>query len=92
MTSPQVSMASSYTRNELSAATAVPGEMLAYWIKLGLIVPRTDSAGKGKHRRFGFEAIHIGALLAELSRYGMNGAALRRAASRLGGRGEKSLF
>ncbi len=74
-----------FSRKQLSAATGVPGDLLAYWIKLGLLRPMGGGDGKGKHRQFGFQAVHIAAVLAELGRYGMNGASLRRAAATLWG-------
>ncbi len=72
------------TREQLSVAIGVPGETLAYWLKEKLIFALGDQKlGRGNHRRFGYEAVHIAAVLAELSRYGMNTSGLRNLSSRL---------
>ncbi len=72
------------TRQQLSVAIGVPGDTLAYWLKEKLIFALGEPKhGRGNHRRFGYEAIHIAAILAELSRYGMNTTGLRNLSSRL---------
>ncbi|RYF21507.1 MAG: hypothetical protein EOO77_05890 [Oxalobacteraceae bacterium] len=72
------------TRQQLSVATGLPGETIAYWLKERLIFALDDQKhGRGNHRRFGYEAVHIAAILAELSRYGMNTTGLRNLSSRL---------
>lgn len=72
------------TRQQLSIAIGVNGETIAYWLKEGLIFALGDQKlGRGNHRRFGYEAVHIAAILAELSRYGMNTTGLRNLSSRL---------
>ncbi len=72
------------TRQQLSVAIGVNGETIAYWLKEGLIFALGDQKlGRGNHRRFGYEAVHIAAILAELSRYGMNTTGLRNLSSRL---------
>ncbi len=72
------------TRQQLSAAIGVPGETLAYWLKENLIFAiGKPKLGRGNHRRFGYEAVHIAAILAELSRYGMNTSGLRNLSSLL---------
>ncbi|WP_156359410.1 hypothetical protein [Sphingomonas sp. Leaf242] len=47
------------------------------------VVMVLQKQGRGNHRRFGYEAVHIAAILAELSRYGMNTMGLRNLSSRL---------
>jgi len=72
------------TRQQLSVAIGLPGDTIAYWLKEGLIFALSDQKhGRGNHRRFGYEAVHIAAILAELSRYGMNTTGLRNLSSRL---------
>jgi hypothetical protein len=72
------------SRRQLSIAIGMPGETIAYWLKEGLIFAVGDQKqGRGNHRRFGYEAVHIAAILAELSRYGMNTTGLRNLSSRL---------
>ncbi len=72
------------TRQQLSVAIGMPAETIAYWLKEGLLYGLGDpKQGRGNHRRFGYEAIHIAAVLAELSRYGMNTTGLRNLSSRL---------
>lgn len=61
------------SRQQIAAALALGGEVLSYWLKGGLLRAREgEGGGKGVHRRFGYEALHIGAILAEVSRYGAN--------------------
>jgi DNA-binding transcriptional MerR regulator len=72
------------TRQHLSEAIRVPPETIAYWLKEGLIFALgKPKLGRGNHRRFGYEAVHIAAVLAELSRYGMNTNGLRNLSSLL---------
>ena len=72
------------TRQQLSVAIGVPGETIAYWLKEGLLFALGEPKhGRGNHRRFGYEAVHIAAILAELSRYRMNTTGLRNLSSRL---------
>lgn len=73
-----------YTRQQIAAATGIESELLAYWIKEGLLIAaQGEGLGKGKHRLFGFEAIHIAAVLKELGRYGVQTAGLKQIASLL---------
>jgi DNA-binding transcriptional MerR regulator len=73
-----------YTRQQIADATGIEGELLSYWIKEGLLIAAEgEGLGKGKHRRFGFEAIHIAAVLKELGRYGVQTAGLKHIASLL---------
>ena len=72
------------TRQQLSKAVRLPSETIAYWLKEGLIFAiGKPKLGRGNHRRFGYEAIHIAAVLAELSRYGINTSGLRNLSSLL---------
>lgn len=73
-----------YTRQKITDATGIERERLAYWIKEGLLIAaQGEGRGKGKHRLFGFEAIHIAAVLKELGRYGVQTAGLKQIASLL---------
>lgn len=84
MALPDNHLALQMTRQQLSVAIGVPGETIAYWLKERLIFALGDqNQGRGNHRRFGYEAVHIAAVLAELSRYGMNTTGLRNISSRL---------
>jgi DNA-binding transcriptional MerR regulator len=73
-----------YTRQQIADATGIESELLGYWIKEGLLIAaQGEGLGKGKHRHFGFEAIHIAALLKELGHYGVQTAGLKTLARTL---------
>lgn len=73
-----------YTRQQIHEATGLSLDVLGYWIKDGLLRAReAEGEGRGKHRQFGFEALHIAALLAEIHGYGVGLAGLRRVAALL---------
>lgn len=73
-----------YTRQQIAEATGVDRELLAYWSKEGLLLAaESEGLGKGKYRLFGFEAIHIAALLKELGLYGVQTAGLKQVAQLL---------
>src|SRR3546814_7442459 len=53
---------------------------------LGLLkAAEGEGLGRGKHRLFGFEAIHIAAVLKELGRYGVQVGGLRQVSELLWG-------
>jgi len=67
-----------YTRQQIHEATGLSLDTLGYWIKEGLLrAKEAEGEGRGKHRRFGFEALHIAAILSELHSYGIGLAGLR---------------
>lgn len=77
-------LCASYSRQQLSTVAQLPGDVIAYWLREGLLVAKAGEAlGSGKHRRFGFEAVHITAILAELGRYGITSKGLGAVASSL---------
>lgn len=73
-----------YTRQQIAEATGLDRELLAYWTKEGLLIAaESEGLGKGKYRLFGFEAIHVAAVLKELGRYGVQTAGLKQVAQLL---------
>ncbi|MET1756388.1 MerR family transcriptional regulator [Novosphingobium sp. RD2P27] len=73
-----------YTRQQIADIVGIPSDLLAYWSKEGLLVAAEgEGLGKGKHRLFGFEAIHIAAVLKELGRYGVQTSGLKQMATLL---------
>jgi len=67
-----------YTRQQVHEATGLSLDLLGYWIKEGLLrAKEAEGLGRGKHRRFGFEALHIVAILAEVHHYGVGLTGLR---------------
>src|SRR3546814_11850995 len=75
-----------YTRQQVSEATDLEVDVLSYWIKEGLLkAAEGEGLGRGKHRLFGFEAIHIAAVLKELGRYGVQVGGLRQISELLWG-------
>ncbi|AIT81034.1 MerR family transcriptional regulator [Novosphingobium pentaromativorans] len=75
-----------YTRQQIANAVGIASDLLAYWIREGLLIAAEgEGLGKGKHRFFGFEAVHIAAVLKELGRYGVQTAGLKQVASLLWG-------
>src|SRR3546814_9571073 len=75
-----------YTRQQVSEATDLEVDVLSYWIKEGLLkAAEGEGLGRGKHRLFGFEAIHIAAVLKELGRYGVQVGGLRQVSELLWG-------
>lgn len=75
-----------YTRQQVSEATDLEVDVLSYWIKEGLLkAAEGEGLGRGKHRLFGFEAIHIAAVLKELGCYGVQVGGLRQVSELLWG-------
>jgi hypothetical protein len=75
-----------YTRQQIREATGLSLDVIGYWIKEGLLkAKRSEGLGSGKHRQFGFEAIHIAAVLAEVHRFGVGISGLRGIAKALWG-------
>jgi len=71
------------TRQQLGTITGISDDVLAFWIKNGLLVATSGGEGRGSHRRFdGFQA-NIAAILAEMRNFGINLAGLRSFATRL---------
>lgn len=79
-----------FTRQQVAKLTGVSDDMLAYWLKQGLLVPTSGGDGRGSHRRFDFVQVNIAAIFGQLRRFGLNVGALRsladllQAAARLG--------
>lgn len=71
------------TRQQLGAFAGLSDDVLAFWIKSGLLVAASGGGGKGSHRRFDGFQVNIAAILAELRSFGMNLAGLRSFATRL---------
>ena len=73
-----------YTRQQIHEATRLSLDVVGYWIKESLLrAKEAEGQGRGKHRRFGFEALHIAGILAEIQRYGVGLAGLRQIAKLL---------
>ena len=71
------------TRQQLGSLAGVSDDVLAFWIKNGLLVAASGGEGKGSHRRFDGYQVSIAAILAELRTFGINLAGLRSFAERL---------
>jgi DNA-binding transcriptional MerR regulator len=67
----------SFTRQQVADLVGVSDDLLAYWLKQGLLVPMSGGAGKGRHRRFDFVQVNIAAVYGQLRKFGVNIAALR---------------
>lgn len=84
MPAPTSPLEGRFTRQQIADKVGIAGDLLAYWIKEGLLLAAEgEGLGKGKHRFFGFQAIHIAAVLKELGRYGVQTAGLKQIASLL---------
>lgn len=66
-----------FSRQELALLTGIDDEVLAFWIKNGLLVPSAGGGGKGSHRKFTGHQINIAGVLSELRNFGINLAGLR---------------
>ncbi len=74
-----------FTRQQVAKLIGVSDDMLAYWLKQGLLVPTSGGDGRGSHRRFDFVQVNIAAVYRELRRFGVNVGALRSLAELLQG-------
>ncbi|MCG7349920.1 helix-turn-helix domain-containing protein [Sphingomonas sp. ACRSK] len=72
-----------FTRQQVAKLVGVSDDMLAYWLKQGLLVPTTGGEGRGSHRRFDFVQVNIAAIFAQIRRFGVNIAGLRSLADLL---------
>lgn len=72
-----------YTRQQVANLVGVTDDVMAYWLKQGLLVPTTGGEGRGDHRRFDFVQVNIAAIFAQLRDFGSNIAALRSLADTL---------
>lgn len=72
-----------FTRQEMALLTGIADDVLAFWIKNGLLVASEGGVGKGSHRKFTGYQINIAGVLAELRSNGINIAGLRAFASEL---------
>lgn len=66
-----------FSRQQMSTATGLADDVLAYWLKEGIIRPTAGGSGKGSHRKFDFVQVHIAAILREVRQFGVNIASLR---------------
>lgn len=80
MTSPADQL---YTRQQVAKLVGVSDDVLAYWLKQGLLVPTSGGDGRGDHRRFDFVQVNIAAVFAQLREFGSNIGALRSLADTL---------
>ncbi|MCI4591479.1 MerR family transcriptional regulator [Sphingobium sp. BYY-5] len=74
---------SRFTRQQVCEAVGLDSELLTYWVKEGLLLVESGGAGRGNPRLFGFQAIHIAAVMKELMRYGVQTAGLKAVAELL---------
>lgn len=72
-----------FTRQEMALLTGIADDVLAFWIKSGLLVASSGGAGKGSHRKFTGHQVNIAGVLAELRNFGINLAGLRSFAKQL---------
>lgn len=70
-----------FSRQQVQARTGVADDVLGFWIKQGLLLP--IPAARRMHRRFGFEQLHIAALLNGMRSLGANIGTLRKFAEGL---------
>lgn len=69
----------SFSRQQVHERTGVADDVLAFWIKQGLLVPMP--AARRAHRRFSYEQLHIAAVLDAMRSLGSNISILRAFAS-----------
>lgn len=65
-----------FSRQQVQSLTGVADDVLGFWIKQGLLVP--VPAERRMHRRFGFEQLHIAAILNGMRSLGANIGTLRK--------------
>lgn len=65
-----------FSRQQLHEMTAIPDDVLGYWMKEGLLMP-ADLPGR-KHRRFTFDQLHLASVLNEMRGLGANIGVLRK--------------
>lgn len=66
-----------YTRQQVANLVGVTDDVMAYWLKQGLLIPTSGGGGRGDHRRFDFVQVNIAAVFAQLREFGSNIGALR---------------
>lgn len=69
----------SFSRQQVHERTGIADDVLAFWIKQGLLVPLP--AERRAHRRFSYEQLHIAAYLNALRSIGANVGVLRKFAT-----------
>jgi len=72
-----------YTRQQLGELLGLADDVLNFWIRNGLLLASEGGQGRGSHRKFDLFQVNIGAVLAELRRYGVNIGVLRQLAAQL---------
>ncbi|MDE2561909.1 MAG: MerR family transcriptional regulator [Sphingomonadales bacterium] len=65
-----------FSRQQVQAITAISDDVIAFWIKQGLLIPKP--AATRAHRRFGYEQIHVAAVLGAFRSLGANVGVLRK--------------
>lgn len=68
-----------FSRKQVQERTAIPDDVLGYWIKEGLLIP--VPADDRKHRRFSYEQLNIAVVLNAMRSLGANVSVLRTFAS-----------
>jgi len=71
-----------FTRQQIAEMTGIDSSTLNYWMREGVLRASEGGAGKGSHRRFGYQEINLAALLHELRQFGIGTVALARLARR----------
>lgn len=66
-----------FTRQQMSTVTGLTDDILAYWLKEGVIRSTAGGSGKGSHRKFDFVQVQIAAVLREVRQFGVNITSLR---------------
>ena len=72
-----------FTRQQVASLAGVSDDMVAYWLKQGLLAPTSGGQGRGSHRQFDFVQVNIAAIFGQLRRFGLNIGALRSLADLL---------
>lgn len=72
-----------FTRQQLGVLTGIADDVLAFWLKEGLLIAQAGGGGRGKHRLFDYPQVHIAAVLNEMRGFGTNIGGLRSLAELL---------
>ncbi len=71
-----------FTRSQISDLAKIPGDVLNYWMREGVLRPREGGEGRGLHRRFDYPEVMLAAILDQLRGFGLGLPALSKLADR----------
>lgn len=69
-----------FTRQQMSELTAIPEDVLNYWMRENVVRAAEGGGGKGQHRRFKYTEINLAAILNEVRGFGANLSSLKELA------------